>query len=94
MAAADTAASISRSVSCSWRAFLACLTTLSAPKAVVPMDRYVPDLDFLKPLAFVSALDSQRRSLLEQRVPPLFHEGGLDGGADLVQPVVLHARGR
>src|ERR1043165_2787940 len=63
MAAADTAASMRRSVSLSERAFLACLATLIAPNAVVARDRYVPDLDFLKPWAF-------ERALLTATVPP------------------------
>src|SRR5690349_11720045 len=54
--AAVTTASISLSVSLSARAFLICLATPIAPNAVVAMDRYVPDLDFLKPLALDSAL--------------------------------------
>src|SRR6476646_9304415 len=56
MAAADTAASMRRSVSCSLRAFLTCFATPRAPNAVPAMDRYVPDLDFLKPLALDIAL--------------------------------------
>src|SRR4051795_7831320 len=81
MAAADTAASIRTSVSFSARAFLSRLATPMAPKAVVAMDRYVPDFDFLKPLALVSALTATepppgagaptfpRRRLLQQHRP-------------------------
>src|SRR5690606_10285015 len=56
MAAADTVASIRTRVSFSSRAFLTRLATPTAPNAVAAMDRYVPDRDFLKPLALVSAL--------------------------------------
>src|ERR1700754_2027460 len=63
IATADTVASTSRSVSCSARAFLICLATPTAPNTVVAIDRYVPDFDFLKPLALDSAL-------LTATVPP------------------------